>query len=366
VPLVSSATDPRPEKQEKQPASDDIIEVAPGVLRMQLPISLPGLGHVNCYVLTDADGITVVDPGLPGPQSWKALKQRLAATGNKVADIRRVVVTHSHPDHFGGAGTIRHESGADIITHETFRTWFDPTEEEGEADDAADEAGDPVRATSPFGRTVPWGGATFKPPIKRRLRYRMMRTLGKKFMRPPTPTVRLADAERISIGGHEWVAMHTPGHTPDHLCLYAPDAGVVLSGDHVLPTITPHISGLSAGADPLDAFFASLDRMAELDGITQVLPAHGQPFTDLAGRANAIKDHHQERLATLREATARIGPATVTALSKELFRPKSWGQMAESETYAHLEHLRHAGEATSKWDEDNLLFEISPEVAETI
>ncbi len=113
---------------------------------MQLPISLPGLGHVNCYVLTDADGITVVDPGLPGPQSWKALKQRLAATGNKVADIRRVVVTHSHPDHFGGAGTIRHESGADIITHETFRTWFDPTEEEGEADDAADEAGDPVRA----------------------------------------------------------------------------------------------------------------------------------------------------------------------------------------------------------------------------
>ena len=68
----------RPPKQEQEPASAEVTEVAPGVLRMQLPIWMPGLGHVNMYGLVDDRGLTVVDPGLPGPQSWKALKQRLA------------------------------------------------------------------------------------------------------------------------------------------------------------------------------------------------------------------------------------------------------------------------------------------------
>jgi glyoxylase-like metal-dependent hydrolase (beta-lactamase superfamily II) len=59
----------RPRKQEQEDASADVTEVAPGILRTQLPISLPGLGHVNCYVLEDERGVAVVDPGLPGPDS---------------------------------------------------------------------------------------------------------------------------------------------------------------------------------------------------------------------------------------------------------------------------------------------------------
>ena len=82
----------------------------------------------------------------------------------------------------------------------------------------------------------------------------------------PTPTRRLDDADVIELAGREWVALHTPGHTPDHLCLFDPTTGLVLSGDHVLPTITPHISGLTTAADPLAQFFASLDRMHELSG----------------------------------------------------------------------------------------------------
>ncbi len=64
-------------KQEQEPASEDVIEVAPGILRMQLPISMPGLGHVNCYALIDGDGVALVDPGLPGEDSWEALMHRL-------------------------------------------------------------------------------------------------------------------------------------------------------------------------------------------------------------------------------------------------------------------------------------------------
>jgi glyoxylase-like metal-dependent hydrolase (beta-lactamase superfamily II) len=95
-------------KQEQEEASTDITEVAPGVLRLQLPIRLPGLGHVNCYALEDDRGVALVDPGLPGPASWAALEERLAAASIPLARVHSVIVTHSHPDHFGGASRLRH------------------------------------------------------------------------------------------------------------------------------------------------------------------------------------------------------------------------------------------------------------------
>ena len=85
----------RPPRQEQEAASEAVTEVAPGVLRMQLPIWMPGLGHVNMYALEDDRGLAVVDPGLPGPQSWKALKRRLNSAGYRLDDIHTVVVTHS-------------------------------------------------------------------------------------------------------------------------------------------------------------------------------------------------------------------------------------------------------------------------------
>ena len=77
----TTVTEARPPKQEQEPASDDVTEVAPGVLRTQLPISLPGLGHVNCYVIEDERGIAVVDPGLPGEDAWVDLVDRLGRAG---------------------------------------------------------------------------------------------------------------------------------------------------------------------------------------------------------------------------------------------------------------------------------------------
>jgi len=334
----------RPRREEAQPASEEIAEAAPGILRLQLPLQMPGLGHVNCYAIEDERGWTVVDPGMPGPKSYKAMVARFAAAGIHVSDIHTVVVTHSHIDHFGGAGRLRNEAGARVVTSRSFRTWWDPED----VDDVEPWDGVDFHQGSPWDRTTPWGGRHARPPLKVRMRYALLRPLAKRYFPTPSPSVRLDDAERLTFGRREWVAVHTPGHTPDHLCLYDPEGGVLLSGDHVLPTITPHISGVDAGPDPLSAFVDSLDKVSRLNGVEHVLPAHGCPFTDLPGRVGDIHRHHHERLERLKGFLSEAGEASVVDLSHQLFRPQVWGPMAESETNAHLEHLRLAGEATRR------------------
>jgi glyoxylase-like metal-dependent hydrolase (beta-lactamase superfamily II) len=347
----SHSPGPKPRKQEQEPASDEVVEVAPGVLRAQLPISMPGLGHVNCYVLPDERGAAIVDPGLPGQATFKALTKRLASAGIPVSRVHTVVVTHSHPDHFGGAGWVRRESGADVVTHRRFHTYFDRDEppdvdvESVAAGGASTNGdGDTGRHWTPWD-APPWGGPARPMPLRQRWRWRAMRAVPR-LARTPQPTRRLDDADTIRLAGREWVAVWTPGHTDDHLCLFDPEDGVMLSGDHVLPTITPHISGLDGRRDALADFFESLDRVGSFgDRVTVSLPAHGQPFSDLAGRAAAIKDHHLERLDRVRKASEEKGrPLSVAEVSTFLFSPRAQGPMADSETYAHLEHLRLIGE----------------------
>jgi glyoxylase-like metal-dependent hydrolase (beta-lactamase superfamily II) len=355
-------------KQEQEKAREEVTEVAPGVLRMQLDIQIPGLGHVNCYALLDNEGAAVVDPGLPGPDTYKILVSRLKQADLKIKDIHSVIVTHSHPDHFGGAARIAAESGAKVIAHENFS--FGPAAahhhhepevsvEDLEAHRSALEGDQASHEPKPGkaqissyapateghrSKGTPWGGSSPRPPKKMFFKWMMMRWLGKANWFPEiSDPVKGGDVLRLA--GREWFVVHTPGHTEDHFCLHDPASQLFIAGDHVLPTITPHISGITQRPDPLNAFFESLDRVAELPDVANVLPAHGHPFDDLANRADAIKKHHFERLDKLRSIGKELGPSTVTAFSHELFREKSWGAMAESETYAHLEHLRLAGDA---------------------
>jgi glyoxylase-like metal-dependent hydrolase (beta-lactamase superfamily II) len=322
---------------------------------MELPIHMPGLGHVNCYALLDSRGVALVDPGLPGPLTWRAIQDRLRQADLEVRHVHTVIVTHSHPDHFGGAARLARESGAEIVAHHSFS--FGPVRTEPDAEvsvedlaaqaesDAAREEVEskaPPLPPAPAGRT-PWGGERPRPPWRMRMRLRLMRLVGRSFL--PRITRPVDHGDVLELGGREWFVLHTPGHTQDHFCLHDPDSGILLAGDHVLPTITPHISGFNSTPDPLKSYFYSLDRVGEIAGVKQALPAHGHPFTELRARTEAIKRHHLERLEKVKEISRELGPATVGAISRRLFAQRSWGAMAESETYAHLEHLRHAGEA---------------------
>ncbi len=401
-------------RQEQEAADPEVSEVAPNVLRMQLPIRMPGLGHVNMYALLDDQGAAVVDPGLPGPFTWKAIQHRLRQAGLKPKDIHTVIVTHSHPDHFGGATRFAKEHGARVIAHRSFnfgvaQSVVDNQPEvsledlEAQRDDDAlqaaqaredgddrDTPGSPhahqhstpetTKAgnfqsskdqprksqsskdqprkdqTGWWGGPAPWGGRKHQLPLRWRLQSRVMRALGRA-MSAPEVSHPVEQGDLLNLAGREMFVLHTPGHTQDHFCLHDPEAGLFLAGDHVLPTITPHISGLSSSEDPLLSFFYSLDRVGEIAGIQKSLPAHGHPFDDLKKRTEEIKRHHYERLDKIREISRDFGrPASVEEFSQRLFRPRSWGSMAESETYAHLEHLRHASEAESHRDKQGVLF----------
>src|SRR3990172_3289570 len=166
-------------RQEQESARSEVTEVAPGVLRMELPIHMPGLGHVNCYALVDSRGAALVDPGLPGPLTWRALQDRLRQADLAARHVHTVLVTHSHPDHFGCASRFAREAGAQVVAHHSFS--FGPVRTEPDAevsvDDLAAQAesdgarteGDEAKALplppAPAGRT-PWGGVWPPPPSR--------------------------------------------------------------------------------------------------------------------------------------------------------------------------------------------------------
>ena len=339
----------RAPKQEQRQASTEVIDVAPGVLRLQLPITMPGLGHVNTYVLVDDRGFALMDPGVPGAACHAALVARLTSVGLSPADVHTVYVTHGHLDHWGLVPRLVAESRhrLELITHEAFAAHW--RREGGEDLVLTDVDEDDIPTENPYAGDTPWGRPWSPPP-----------GIGPIDFEHPVPTRYVRDGERVRLAGRDMVVVHSPGHTLDHICLSDPSAGLLFSGDHVLPTITPHISGLGSGRDPLDLFEESLLRVGGMEGVRTVLPAHGDPFGDLRGRTDAIRAHHAERLLRLRDLSQDLGPTTVAGFTRHLFRQDHWGLMAEAETFAHLEHLRLAGLAERRGTGSQMAYELAP------
>ena len=267
--------------------------------------------------------MAIVDPGMPGPNSADALDQRLAAAGFEPRHVHTVIVTHSHIDHFGGTTRFA-RAGARVVTHESFQNWFDLGGEEelevADADDSEieDDPSELVDRIVEFAPVAPWSNEPWQPDLIDPERVRMALEYDRDFFTLPSPTKRLADADVIELGGREWVAVSTPGHTPDHLCLLDPASGTLLAGDHVLPTITPHLAGMGAGEDPLTEYFESLERMHHLGEVQVALPAarasvhrrrgpgrrHPRPPPGAAGRPA-----HAARRARPRDGDRAVAPA---------------------------------------------------------
>jgi glyoxylase-like metal-dependent hydrolase (beta-lactamase superfamily II) len=160
----------------------------------------------------------------------------------------------------------------------------------------------------------------------------------------PVTTVKGGDS--FDCGGRSWTVVHTPGHSPSHICLFSEADGLLVSGDHLLPIVTPHIDFHAEGeSDPLGDYLNSLEKVADLEPAL-VLPGHGRPFDEGASRAEVIARHHERRLGSILQVI-RTEARSVGEITDEVFGPELFDfqrRLALGEAIAHLIYLRARGE----------------------
>lgn len=314
------------------PEGGTTIEVAPGIhwLRMPLPFALD---HINLWLLEDGDGWTIVDCGIARDETRELWARHFAAKALKgPRGVRRVIVTHFHPDHVGLAGWLCAELGAEL--------WMTQTEWLMAQALSVDERNHIHGRRTEFYRTHGLSEDWLAQFADRGEPYRTRVA--------PVPSVfrRIQAGERIAIGGREWEVVVGRGHAPEHACLFSREAGVLISGDIVLPKITPNVSVWPSQpeADPLGEYLGCLEQFFDLPAETLVLPSHRLPFHGLHSRIRALKDHHDERLADVIRALDRPRPAA--EILPVLFRRQlDLHQLgfAIGEAIAHLAYLHQRG-----------------------
>ena len=302
--------------------------VAPGVRRIAIPLPIRGLSIVNAYLVEGAHGWSLVDAGMHTAEAEQALRVGLADAGIGLEDVDRVFVTHLHPDHMGMAGTLEH-AGAEVLMH---------TPEIAAARRVWSKGHELIDAT------YDWFVRHGMPrDIDEGMRQAWI-AMGERV--DDLDHVRgVDDGESVDLGGRVTKLRWTPGHTDYHAVLIDARDGVLFSGDHVLPRITSNI-GLypSSRDDPLGDFLGALARLRDLP-VKRVLPAHGDPFDDLAGRIDELLAHHAARLdATVAAVgTSERDAYRVARMLFPVLRSPHEERFALAETLAHLRHLERKG-----------------------
>ncbi len=307
--------------------------VRPGLWSLPVPIPRSPLRYVLTYAFEVPGGVVLVDPGWNAPESLATLEAGLAAMGAALADVRGVLVTHLHPDHYGLAGRVRTVSGAWVALHPADAALVNDRYEQ--VDDLLD-------------RTAAWlrdAGA----PAAELADLRDASMALRRLVVVAGPDVLLEDGDRPEVPGWQLTAVHTPGHTPGHLCFYEERSELLLSGDHVLPRITANVSvHPQSGGDPLGDYLASLDRLRKYAD-SQVLPGHEWRFDRLGGRIDEIVAHHEQRLDAV-QALVAGGAETVWEVATRLRWSRPWDEIhgfmrraAVGETQAHLVALERRG-----------------------
>ncbi|HXP95811.1 MAG TPA: MBL fold metallo-hydrolase, partial [Telmatospirillum sp.] len=169
----------------------------------------------------------------------------------------------------------------------------------------------------------------------------------------PSNYRRLRDGDVVRLGDHHWLVIVGEGHAPEMISLWCQERNVLISGDQILPSISPNVSVWpnEPDADPLRLFLQSLERFRHLPADCLVLPSHGRPFFGLHERIDALVQHHQERLRETLEACRR--PITANDLLKIMFqRDLDSHQLffAIGESLAHLHYLVGTGELVRETD----------------
>jgi glyoxylase-like metal-dependent hydrolase (beta-lactamase superfamily II) len=324
------------------PEEGAATEVADGVLWLRLPLPMK-LDHVNVFALDDGDGWTLVDAGM-ATRHTRAIWEGLLAGPLAGRPVRRVLVTHHHPDHVGLAGWFQSAHGAETVATRT--SWLFARMLQ------LDEQDRPVPETVEFWRRAGMPGQM----IAERMGERPFNFAD--CVAPlPLGFTRIAEGDTLHAGGRVWDVRLGAGHAPDHATLWSRDDPVVLGGDQLLPAISPNLGvhPTEPEADPVAAWMEACDRLAAPARDDQlVLPGHKLPYTGLPARLVQMRANHDEALARLR-AWLAAAPRTAHDCFEPLFGrrigPAEYG-LALAEAVGHLNHLHRAGEARRERRED--------------
>lgn len=296
-----------------------------GIWSVPVPIPNNPLRYTLAYLVPGDDGLVVVDPGWDSAEGWAALEQGLAAAGASVGDVLGVVVTHVHSDHHGLSKRFQ-QSGAWVAMHPAERA-----------------------ALTPSGSPAEWLRAHHVPEDEIAV---LAGTIGRhRLSAPAQPDVLLEDQDVVPVKGRELRVVWTPGHTPGHICLLDAEAGVLLTGDHLLPRISPNIGLQQPGSSPLEAFLESLEKLTGYDE-WEALPAHEYRFRGIAVRARQLRAHHDLRCEEIVAAVEKLGAPGVWELASQLTWSRPWEEIgpmrvgAVAETMAHVRYLADRGALT--------------------
>ncbi len=316
-----------------KPDVGDLMEVARGIywLRMPLPFSL---AWINLWLIDEGDGWTLVDTGMPteeGKAAWRTiLDEKMDGR-----PLKRIIVTHMHPDHVGNAGWLHRKTGAEL--------WISRLEYVTCRMLCADTGRDAPQAAIEFYTRAGWPDEALQAYRDRFGRFGM----GVSTM--PDSFHRLSHGDRFQMGGEDWQVITGNGHSPEHSCLFCPSLNVLISGDQLLPRISSNVSvhPTEPEADPLTDWIDSCARLKQaVPADVLVLPAHNEPFTGAHDRLQGLIDGHEKALTRLKK---RLGeePRRVVDTFPAIFGRKIGDDLiglATGEALAHLNCLMGRGE----------------------
>ena len=202
-----------------------MIEVIPGIYQLQVTMPVTSLEYINAYLIRGDNGYLLVDTGWNTSEAFDSLEKQLAEIGVNVKDISKIILTHIHPDHYGLVGKLKQLSQAEIILHYIEKSLIESRY---------------IHMDTLLQQMVQWLH-TNGVPLAEASELQTASVGMVKFIAPIQPDITLNGGETISTGIFTFQVLLTPGHSPGHICLYEPTKKVLLSGDHILPTISPNI-----------------------------------------------------------------------------------------------------------------------------
>lgn len=309
--------------------------VAEGIHRIPLPMRDDGLRGVNVYALEDGDGVTLIDGGWAIPEAFDALVDGLRLAGYDSGDVKRIIVTHAHVDHYTLAVRLRQRLGVHVAVGQ------------GERPSVEWLSGDGPRHRHQAALLSKAGAPELAAHMAR-----LDGTHDPVSEGWELPDEWLSEGD-VEVGARTLRVLETPGHTQGHIVLWLEDEELMFTGDQILPHITPSIGFESVPeVQPLVSFLTSLGRVRGLPD-ARLLPAHGPADRRVHQRIDELLAHHRTRLAQTRDAVARLGSATGAEVARELTwtrYERSYSELDEfnatlavNETFAHLGYLVHDG-----------------------